>query len=106
MALNDIILSIKSPLEHQMLLAEKAKKRRLFLNYSRKTMASKAGVNVHSLRRFEESGEISLTSFIHLLFALGDQDSLLEILKPFEIRSLDELRKEASQKKTRKRGHL
>ncbi|WP_269082761.1 helix-turn-helix domain-containing protein [Bifidobacterium aesculapii] len=38
---------------------------------SQTALASKSGVSLSSLRRFEQSHEISLTSLINIAFALG-----------------------------------
>ena len=43
---------------------------------SQRELAAKSGVSLGSLKRFEQSGEISLQSFTKLAIALGVEDEL------------------------------
>ena len=59
---------------HQIAAREKAlrKARRL----TQAQLASKAGVSLGSLRRFEQTGQVSLESLVALSFALGCESEL------------------------------
>ena len=69
------------------------------------TLAERSGVSLASLRRFEESGRISLESLLDLAFALHRLDDFESLLKPPPARSIAEL-EEAEKRPERKRGRL
>ena len=99
-------ISLKTPAELLLQLAQQAKQRRLDLNLSQEGLAKRAGVSLGSLKRFERSGQISLTSFLKLVLVL-DNFSTLETLftlnKENPFLSLDEILKSPP---TRKKGRL
>ncbi len=64
-------LFMKSPLEVAALLAERLKGLRLTLNLSQKTLAERSGVSYGVLKRFEQTGKISLDSLLKLSLVLG-----------------------------------
>jgi transcriptional regulator with XRE-family HTH domain len=62
-------------------IVERAKKKRKQMKLSQKELAQKSGVTYASLRRFETTGEISLTSLLkiaHALNALKDFESVFK----------------------------
>jgi transcriptional regulator with XRE-family HTH domain len=74
-------------------IGSRVKFRRLQLGWSRRTLATRAGVNPWSLKRFEVSGQIALESLIKLAIVLGnisDFESLFSV-QPKEPASMDEL---------------
>lgn len=86
-------------------LAERLKESRLAKGWKQSTLAERSGVSLGSLRRFEESGQISLESLLKLAFALGrldDFDRLLEPPGPTTMAELEAFHRQPS----RKRGHL
>lgn len=52
-------------------LAERAKKRRKEAKLSQTALSKRSGVSFASIRRFEETGEISLSSLMKIADALG-----------------------------------
>jgi len=66
------MISINTPYEAQIELALKAKERRRWLKYSRKKAAEISGVPEATIRKFENTGEISFRQFLMLLKAYGD----------------------------------
>lgn len=52
-------------------LVERVKKRRKELKLSRSDLSTKSGVSYASIRRFETSGEISLSSLLKIAEAMG-----------------------------------
>lgn len=58
---------------------------------SRQDLAFKSGVSFASLRRFEETGEISLLSFTKIFVALGIEDQIDELLSEIPYSSLEEI---------------
>jgi transcriptional regulator with XRE-family HTH domain len=98
----DIILA---PNDIQNLLAEKVRKARLASNLTQSGLASRAGVSLGSLKRFEQTGDISLSSLAKLAFALRMEHDFEDIFSPRRSETLDELLA-AERKTSRKRGRL
>jgi transcriptional regulator with XRE-family HTH domain len=86
-------------------LAARAKALRLAQGWKQITLAQRSGVSLASLRRFEESGRISLESLLSLAFALHRLDDFASPLKPPPASSIAELEK-AEKRPERKRGRL
>ena len=72
-------------------LVERFKKRRKELKLSQKDLSNRSGVSYASIRRFEEAGEISLTSLIKLANAIDCLNDFDELFKNAKISSLKEL---------------
>ena len=73
-------VNLKTPKDIRLDIAAKAKERRLALNISQKELAERSGVSLGSVKRFETSGLISLSSLLELALVLGrlpDFDALL-----------------------------
>ncbi len=84
-------------------IAGRAKDERLSLNLSQKTLSERSGVSYGTLKKFEQTGQISLESLLKLALALDALDAFQDIfakVKKEELTSLDELMKD----NTRKRG--
>lgn len=64
-------LFLKSPIEIALLLAQRAKAKRLFLNFSQKTLSLRSGVSYGVIKRFEQTGKISLESLLKISLVLG-----------------------------------
>ncbi len=86
-------------------LAGRAKALRLAQGWKQTTLAERSGVSLASLRRFEESGRISLQSLLALAFALHRLDDFAAVLKLPPASSIAELEK-VEQRPVRKRGRL
>jgi transcriptional regulator with XRE-family HTH domain len=72
-------ISLKAPQELRQELTVRAKERRLALNISQQELAERSGVSLGSIKRFEGSGLISLSSLLEIalvLGCLGDFDTL------------------------------
>ena len=80
-----------SPEEIANQLADKIRALRLSRKWKQSTLATRSGVSLPSLRRFEQSGRISLQSLLRLAFALGRLDELASILQPPAATSIREL---------------
>jgi transcriptional regulator with XRE-family HTH domain len=92
-----------TPQAMQQTLAQRARDVRLELNLSQQTLSAKSGVSYGSLKKFEQSGQISLESLLKLALVLGCMDDFTKLFSPLETRktlSLDEM----IAQKTRKRG--
>ncbi len=75
------------------MLAENTRARRLETGLTQKGLASRAGVSLPSLRKFEQKGLISLESFLKLMLILDGLEALVDATKPqqTEFSSIDEV---------------
>jgi len=96
--------TLKTPQETSTDLADRLKKLRLLKKWKRSTLAKRSGVTESSLRRFEQSGKVSMENFVKLVHALGRLDELDTLLMPPKAQSIDEL--EENENKISKRGTL
>ena len=94
-----------TPFETQKLLAERFKTLRLTVGFKRSTMAKRSGVTESSLKRFEDTGEISLKNLLLLSHAINRLQEFGGLFKPLEATSLAELKASAS-RKTPRRGKI
>ncbi len=67
----------KTPNEVQLLLKDKFKKQRKLLKITQQELANKSAVSLGSIKRFEQTGHISLESLLKIAF-------VLECLEDFE----------------------
>lgn len=77
-----LAVSLKTPKEVRQELAARAKERRLVLNISQQELAERSGVSLGSIKRFESSSLISLSSLLEIalvLGCLGDFDTLFAV---------------------------
>ena len=83
-----------------------AKKRRKWLKYSRETAAELSGVPEATIRKFENTGEISFRQLLMLLQAYGDPLIMQHAFDNPPAKSMDELIKLASaHPEIKQRGH-
>ena len=96
-----ISIEYKTPAQVLQDIGARAKSARLRENMSRKTLADKAGVSEASLKRFETSGHISLSSLVQLLISLdrlSDLDGLLAEQAPLSMRELNDTKRQRGRK--------
>jgi transcriptional regulator with XRE-family HTH domain len=74
----------KVPPEVSKVLAERVRSLRKQLKMSQEEMAERSGVSLGSLKRFENSGKISLESLLKLIHLLGRLNEFDNILLPKE----------------------
>jgi len=82
----------KQPSEIALLLAQKTRVLRKDKGYSQKELAERCGVSLASIKRFEQSGQISLESLLKIAHLLGKLNDFESILNPPDI-SKDTLNK-------------
>lgn len=99
-----MIFSLKTPGETARDLSKKLKELRLLKHWKRATLAERSDVTESSLRRFEQTGKVSLDSFLKLIHALGRLDETETLLNPPSAQSLKELRQKEI--KISKRGTI
>jgi len=95
----------RSPKEVQEALKERFKTLRLNIGYTQDALSRRSGVSLGSVKRFEQSGEISLSNLLRLSLILEALSEFEELFKPSiqKPKSLDEILK--SEPKKRKRGY-
>lgn len=86
-------------------IAQRLQYLRVQNNWTQKTLAQRAGVSLGSLRRFEQTGEISFGSLLLLATALDHLDDFENILHPPPAQSLAEL-EEQDRSTSKKRGRI
>ena len=84
--------------EVQLATALKAKNRRKRLNYSREKASDISGVPAATIRKFEDTGEISFRQFLMLLQAYGDLSMTDKMFENPPAKTMDELIKLAKRK--------
>ena len=99
------IINIYMPSEIRIKIAENAKKLRLQKSLKRTTLAVKSGVTVSSIKRFETTGNISLSSLLKLANALDCLNDFLKLFSSIEPTTIEELEKMENTIK-RKRGRI
>ena len=82
---------METPKELGMEIAANLKKLRKQRKLSQKALAEKAGVSYGSMKRFEQTGEISLESLLKIAVVLGETAPFETIFKPTEIKSIQEI---------------
>ena len=96
--------SFKTPEETSKDLSKKVKDLRLLKKWKRSTLAQRSGVTESSLRRFEQTGKVSLNHFLKLMHALGRLDETESLLNLPTAWSLKDLKKK--ERKISKRGTI
>lgn len=96
-------IQLHTPPETQRLLADRVRQIRLGLGLKQATLATRSGVTLASLRRFEQTGEASLKLLLRVCHALGRLDEFDTILRPPPAQSLAELESRVAQP-VRQRG--
>ena len=98
-------LNIYMPSEVSRMLASRARGLRLQYRMKQATLSEKSGVPAISIRRFESTGNISLTSLLKIAGALNCLDGFLGLFPPLEAGTMAELEK-LEGKKPRVRGTI
>ncbi len=101
-------INLSTPSSMIQTLKDKFKERRLSLDLTQEGLATKSGVSLGSLKRFESSGQIALESLLKLALVLECLDDFHSIAdqKELQVNSIDELLKTTSASKTKKRGKI
>ncbi len=89
--MNDFLFNPKTPNEIAKELVGKIKQYRKKLKVSQTQLATKSGVSLGSIKRFESKYEISLNSFIKILIALNLEHDLENLFLQKSYNSIDEV---------------
>lgn len=91
LSMDNFIFNPKTPNDIAKELVEKIKQHRKKLKISQAQLASKSGVSLGSIKRFESKYEISLNSFIKILIALNLEGDLENLFTQKNYTSIDEV---------------
>lgn len=100
-----ISVNMMTPREMQKAIASRARDLRLDLNLSQHTLSEKSGVSYGSLKKFEQTGQISLESLLKLaviLECMDDFKPLFALKSTAAALSLDDLLENGKRKRGRK----
>lgn len=89
--MNEFLFNPKSPNDIAKQLVEKIKQQRKMLKISQVQLATKSGVSLGSIKRFELKYEISLNSLIKILIALNLEKDFENLLTQKNYNSIDEV---------------
>ena len=89
--MNDFLFNSRTPNNIAKELVEKIKQHRKKLKISQAQLATKSGVSLGSIKRFESKYEISLNSFIKILIALNLEQDLENLFTQKNYNSIDEV---------------
>jgi transcriptional regulator with XRE-family HTH domain len=98
-----IAINFQTPHEAMLLLAQRLRQQRIQAGYSQSQLATRAGVAVNTVRRFEAGRAISLEHFLCLAWGLGLDGEFAALLEWQPLSIADVLRAEAQPKKPRQR---
>lgn len=76
-----ISLKLAPPEDVSAELGARARARRLALKLTQAGLAERSGVPLATLRKFERTGRIALTSFVRIALTLGDEEALDGLLR-------------------------
>ena len=76
-----LAININTPSSVMQELKERLKQKRLLFELTQKGLATRSGVSLGSIKRFEASGEISLKSLLKLCVVLECLDDFSDIAK-------------------------
>lgn len=85
------ILNQKTPREIDEMIADRIRTIRKRRKISQKRLSEKSGVSLGSVKRFEQSGEISLLSLMKIALALEIQQELEELFEEVPFLSIEEI---------------
>ena len=76
---------LKTPADIQKNIATRARERRLFYNITQQELADRTGVSLGSIRRFESTGLISLSSLLEIALVLDCMEAFEGLFPPAEL---------------------
>ena len=83
--------NLKTPYEVSIRIAEKAKAARKYMKLTQQQLSDKSGVSLGSLKRFERTGEISLSSLLKIALVLASLQEFERLFDKPEYTSIEEI---------------
>ena len=87
---------LKTPYDISQEIAEKAKAKRKLLKLTQATLAERSGVSLGSIKRFERTGEVSLSHLLKIAMVLGCLGDFSELFRKPEYTSIEEILNEGN----------
>lgn len=97
-------IHLKVPRDVRLDMAARARAKRLLLNITQAELAERTGVSLSSVRRFEKTGEISLSGLLEIALALHSLEAFDQLFAP-PVRSLFEKTPRPRQRSRKQRKH-
>jgi len=91
-----------TPEEVAQYLAKRVQQLRLLRSWKQSSLARRAGISLAALRRFEQTGKISLNGLLRLSFALARLADYEALLQPPPATSIDELATQSARARRRR----
>lgn len=89
--------NLKFPKEIAKDVAIQEKKKRKMRKLTQAELSERAGISLASLKRFEQTGEISFVSLIKIADILGEKGAFVDLFKSKEYQSIQEVIDERNQ---------
>lgn len=104
MVLSNNIISIdeQSPYDFLKIISQNVRERRLENNLTQEGLAKRAGIKLPTYRKFEQTGEISLSGLLRIAWALGVLEDFNQLFSKKQYLSIEEVISGGG--KQRKRG--
>lgn len=96
----------KTPQEIKRQLAQRFKERRLFNNFTQTALASRSGVSLGTLKRFERTGEVAVAKMLSLALVLDCLEEFDRLLEKIPLTPADILDDRPRRKNGRQRGRI
>jgi len=77
------MIELMTPKERLEKIKEAVKSHRIAMNYTQKELGQKSGIPLPTYKRFEQTGEIQLSSFLNILYVLGLNDWIKTLMTPY-----------------------
>ena len=76
------MITLMTPTKAKRRLSENMRERRLSMNLTQTGLSERSGVALSTLRKFEQSGAISVDNLFKLMLVLGGLDEMIEASAP------------------------
>ncbi len=91
LTMNRNLLLLKTPYEIQQDISSNAKLRRKAMKLTQRQLADRSGVSLGSVKRFEQSGEISLASLLKIAMVLDCLGDFKDMFVKTQYASIEEV---------------
>lgn len=86
-----LLNKFKTPSERAIQIAEKEKTKRKSKKITQKELSNRTGISLASIKRFEQTGEISFVSLLKIADVLNETDAFDELFSTRNYHSIQEI---------------
>ena len=97
-------LQLHTPVEIRRKLAARLRGLRIARDWKQSTLATRAGISVSTLQRYERTGKTSVENLLLICHALGRLDEFDQLFRPARANSIAELERSDPDTPKRSRG--